>query len=58
MKLTFNLSEDEIKEAIINFVKTHYGLAQDKNFKVSLSYYNADSRDPRERSYHSAVVSE
>lgn len=57
MKLTLTLTEADIKQAIIEFVNRQ-GM-QGREFKhVYLKYYQADSRDPRETSSHSATVSE
>jgi hypothetical protein len=56
MKLKVELSEADIKQAILEFVNKKM---QSQSFKtVYLSYYQADSRDPRETSSHSATVSE
>lgn len=55
MKTTINLNEQEIKQAIIEYVKSKKGL----DIKtVHLSYYSADFRDSRDYSYHSATASE
>lgn len=55
MKMSLDLTEAEMKEAILEYVKVRKGV----QFKtVHLSYYNADSRDPREHSYFSAKVIE
>jgi hypothetical protein len=55
MKISLNLTEVEIKAAIIEYAKKHKGLDVKT---VSLSHYQADSRDPREYSYFSATASE
>lgn len=56
MKLKLELSEADIKQAILEFANKKM---QGHTFKsVYLSYYQADSRDPRETSSHSATVSE
>lgn len=55
MKMSLDLTEAEIKEAILEYVKTRKNV----QFKtVHLSYYQGDSRDPREYSYFSAKVIE
>lgn len=57
MKLKLELSEADIKQAILEFVNRQG--VQGRTFKnVYISYYQADSRDPRETSSHSATVSE
>jgi len=54
MKAQFELTEAEIKTAIIEYVKKHKGV---ETTSVRLSYYDAGN-DPRERSSYSAHVSE
>lgn len=55
MKTTFTLNEGEIKTAIMAYILKAKGI-EVKN--VHLSYYQADSRDPREVSSFSATASE
>lgn len=55
MKISFTLSETDIKQAILVYVRNQKGIDVKS---VHLSYYAADSRDPRETSYFSATVSE
>lgn len=55
MKISFELSEQDIKNAIIAYVHKMKSI-EVKN--VYLKHHNADTRDPRETSYFSATVSE
>lgn len=55
MKITFNLTEADIKRAIINLIQFEKGVTVKH---VYLNYYQADSRDPRETSQVSATASE
>lgn len=57
MKITYTLSEAEIKEALVHFIIRHFNLEDDGKLKVSLNFHNAGD-DPRESSYFSATVSE
>lgn len=57
MKMKLELTEADIKQAVLEFVNRQG--VQGRTFKtVHLSYYQADSRDQREQSSHSATVSE
>lgn len=54
MKTQFQLTEAEMKQAIIEYVKKHKGVEAKS---VYISYYDAGG-DPREQSTYSASVSE
>lgn len=55
MKQKFTLDQKDIEAAIKAYVLKERGVEVKT---VYLSYYQADSRDPREHSYHYAEVSE
>lgn len=54
MKISLNLTEAEIKEALKEYVKAKKGLQLNN---VRIQYHSAGG-DPRETSYYSATVSE
>lgn len=53
MQTTITLNQKEIEQALIEFVKREKNV---ESKRAHISYYQADSRDPRESSYFSATV--